>query len=209
MYINSEMIGQKIKHIRREQRMSQSALAQKLNKTLRTVQKYESGEIMPSLDMIDEIALALGVSPADIIGYRQSTIEINSVADVLTVLYQLDMKVGLRYEIDVNRTSGEEEWNCCIRFDARDAFGRYNADLCVLLEEFRQEREKYDRYIGSRKTLDAWWFQKKPQYEGKILVDKAERLLSDEELLHLREGLSERTEKQTRKKATPKKGDQD
>ena len=209
MYINSETIGQRIKALRREAKLSQSALAQKLQKTLRTVQKYESGEIMPSLDMIDEIALALGVLPADIIGYRQSTIEINSVADVLTVLYQLDMKVGLRYEIDVNRTSGGEEWNCCIRFDARDEFGRYNADLCALLEDFRQEREKYDRYIGSRKTLDAWWFQKKPQYEGKILVNKAERLLSDEELLHLREGLSDRTTKNAKKTAAPKKGDQD
>lgn len=209
MYINSEIIGKRIKQLRRERGLSQSALAQSLNKTLRTIQKYESGEIMPALDVLYEMALALNVSLADMIGYRQSTIEINSVADILTVLYQLDMKVGLWYEIDVNRTEGAQEWSCCIRFDASDEFGKYNSDLCRLLEEYRLEREKYDKYIGSRKTLDSWWFRKKPEYEGKILVDKAERLLSDEELIRLREGLSDRVSMQNKKKTAGKADSQD
>ena len=49
-------IGQAIKAARKAARMSQAELAHRLGKTLRTVQKYESGEILPSIPTILQIA---------------------------------------------------------------------------------------------------------------------------------------------------------
>ena len=64
----SNNIGLNIKKYRKEKGLTQTELADKLGKTLRTVQKYESGEILPSINNVYEIAKALEVFSNDIIG---------------------------------------------------------------------------------------------------------------------------------------------
>ena len=66
--IMSNNIGLNIKKYRKEKGLTQTELADKLGKTLRTVQKYESGEILPSINNVYEIAKALEVFSNDIIG---------------------------------------------------------------------------------------------------------------------------------------------
>ena len=63
----SNNIGLNIKKYRKEKGLTQTELADKLGKTLRTVQKYESGEILPSINNVYEIAEALEVFSNDII----------------------------------------------------------------------------------------------------------------------------------------------
>ena len=100
---NPAEIGERIKAARKAAGLSQTELANRLSKTLRTVQKYESGEIEPSIAIINAMAKELKVSPADLIGYQRPSIELNTISDVLTVLYQLNKKAGLRFEIDKHR----------------------------------------------------------------------------------------------------------
>ena len=64
----SNYIGLNIKKYREEKGLTQTELADKLGKTLRTVQKYENGEILPSINNVYEIAKALEVFSNDIIG---------------------------------------------------------------------------------------------------------------------------------------------
>ena len=101
MNSNPAEIGERIKTARKAAGLSQTELATRLDKTLRTIQKYESGEIEPSIAMINAIAKELNVSPADLIGYRRPSIELKSLSDVIAVLYQLNKKAGIRFEIDV------------------------------------------------------------------------------------------------------------
>lgn len=56
--------------------------------------------------MINAIAKELNVSPADLIGYRRPSIELNSLSDVIAVLYQLNKKraFGLRLMCSVRPT---------------------------------------------------------------------------------------------------------
>ena len=49
-------IGQRIKMLRKKKGLSQTELAQMLGKSLRTVQKYETGEIEVSISVINQIA---------------------------------------------------------------------------------------------------------------------------------------------------------
>ena len=49
MNSNPAEIGERIKSARKAAGLSQTELATRLNKTLRTIQKYESGEIEPSI----------------------------------------------------------------------------------------------------------------------------------------------------------------
>lgn len=75
MNSNPAEIGKRLKTARKAAGLSQTELATRLDKTLRTIQKYESGEIEPSIAMINAIAKELNVSPADLIGYRRPGIE--------------------------------------------------------------------------------------------------------------------------------------
>ena len=52
-------IGARIKQARKSAKLSQTELAERLHKTMRTIQKYESGEIEPSISMINSIAYVL------------------------------------------------------------------------------------------------------------------------------------------------------
>ena len=65
-------IGLRIKEARKALNMSQTELANHLEKTLRTVQKYESGEIEPSIAMVnyDEFIMA-ALSTHDEVGDGQ------------------------------------------------------------------------------------------------------------------------------------------
>lgn len=92
MSSNPAEIGERIKVARRAANLSQTELAKRLDKTMRTIQKYESGEIEPSIAMINAIAKVLDVSPADLIGYRKPIIQLDSLSDVIAVLYQLNKK---------------------------------------------------------------------------------------------------------------------
>lgn len=54
--------GQRLKKLREEQGLTQTELARKLGKSLRTVQKYESGEIDIPLSMLYSISEVFNVT---------------------------------------------------------------------------------------------------------------------------------------------------
>ncbi len=68
--IDIAMIGRRIRQFRKEKGLTQTGLAERLGKSLRVVQKYENGDIDFPISVIDDIAEALDVSLADILGYR-------------------------------------------------------------------------------------------------------------------------------------------
>lgn len=61
MLTDTNAIGQRIRQFRKEKGLSQTELAEKIGKSLRTVQKYEKGEIEVSLSTIGDIGAALDV----------------------------------------------------------------------------------------------------------------------------------------------------
>ncbi|MBO5597179.1 MAG: helix-turn-helix transcriptional regulator [Oribacterium sp.] len=182
-------IGMKIKEIRKGLKMSQSDLAEKLNKTLRTVQKYESGEIEVSIAMINEIADALSVTPAEIIGYQKQEIRLDSLADVLNVINQLSNKVGLHFDIDVKRPPQAGEWSCSLRFDGNDSSAPLNQDLCLSLERYADEKERLDTYWTDADYFNHWFETELAYYADVKLKDKEVEILTTEERLKRRNEL--------------------
>lgn len=63
----SNKIGLNIKKYRKEKGLTQEELASKIGKSTITIRKYESGDILPSINNIYEIARALEVFSADIL----------------------------------------------------------------------------------------------------------------------------------------------
>jgi len=60
--IMEDFIGKRIKKYRKKENLTQKELAEKIDKSLRSVQKYESGDVAPGIDVVDKIAEALGIS---------------------------------------------------------------------------------------------------------------------------------------------------
>ena len=174
-------IGLRIKEARKALKMSQTELANHLEKTLRTVQKYESGEIEPSIATINEIAKILHVSPADLIGYEKQELRLDSLADVLYVLNELNKKAGLRFEIDVRRPPHFEEWTCALVFNGSSTTAMYNADLCLILERFAAEREKLETYWSDQEYFDHWLDRELAYYADKVLTNREVEVLTNEE----------------------------
>lgn len=64
-----ETIGNRIKQKRKEKKITQTQLANALNKSLSSIQKYESGEVEIPYSVINDIAKALATTSSYILGY--------------------------------------------------------------------------------------------------------------------------------------------
>ena len=62
-------IGEKIKTVRKANKLTQPAFASLLGKSVRMVQKYESNEVTPSVEQIERIAKELGTTPFELMGW--------------------------------------------------------------------------------------------------------------------------------------------
>ena len=201
-------IGERIKAARKAANLSQTELAKQLDKTLRTVQKYESGEIEPSIAMINAIAKALDISPADLIGYQKPDIQLNSLSDVISVLYQLNKKAGLRFEVEVKRPPHYDEWTYSLKFDGHDTSAKQNQDLCLILENFKNERRKLETYWTDQAAFDLWIEKELAYYADAKLEDREVEVLTPMERIQRRNEL-DRQMLEEMKKAAEESGSQE
>jgi len=198
-------IGLRIKDARKAAKLSQTDLAMRLEKTLRTVQKYESGEIEPSIAVINDIAKILGVSPAALIGYQKQEIRLDTLSDVLYVLNELNKKAGLHFDIDIKRPPHFDEWTCSLRFDGKSS-AEHNSDLCLFLERFAEERTRLETYWTDQDYFDHWFEKELAYYAETALPNREVVELSHEERLMRRNEL-DRQMMEAKKEAAEETGD--
>ncbi len=201
MNSNPAEIGLRIKEARKAAKLSQTELANLLEKTLRTIQKYESGEIEPSLATINTIAKKLNVSPAELIGYKKQELRLDTLSDVLFVLNELNKKAGLRFDIDVRRPPHYEEWTCALRFDGNNTAAVNNADLCLFMERYAAEREKLETYWINQIAFERWFEQELAYYANTRLPNKEVEELTDDERIQRRNELDRKRMEEIRKAA--------
>ena len=171
---NEEMtIGQRVRKARKEKGYNQTELANALGKSLRTIQKYENGEIEISISMLNALAKVLDTTTTYLLGYKTETVkpQITTFADVAVMLFELEKVAGLKFDIDVKRPPRDDNWECSIKFDGK-AKTDLNADMCLFLEDWADARENYsiERY--------ADWKDKTLAYYSRLAVgehsDKAD-----------------------------------
>lgn len=199
-------IGARIKEARKAAKLSQTELAERLGKTLRTIQKYESGEIELSITSVYTVAGALGVSPAYLIGYKKQEIKIETLSDVIYVLKELDKKAGIHFDIDIRRPPHYDEWTCSIKFDGNSE-AKNNADLCLFLERYRYQRNRLNDYFTSPEFFDNWFEDELAYYANCNLPDREVEKLTQRERIMRRNEL-DRKRKIEIQKAAEENGDQ-
>ncbi len=140
---DNKMIGQRVRELRKRKGLNQQELAEILNKSLRTVQKYENGEISISIAMINEIAKVLDSTSTYLLGYKKDGVKIESISDIMDFLFCLEKVTGINFDIDVKKPPHYDGWECSLKFNGKDLSAALNADMCLFLEDWADNREDY------------------------------------------------------------------
>ena len=165
-------IGLRIRTLRKRKGYNQQKLADILGKSLRTVQKYESGEIEVSIAMANQLADVLDTTPTFLFGYETEITPIRSLADVLNFLFHIEQVKGIDFGIDVKRPPRSKEWQCAITFNGK-ADADFNTDLCLFLENWEEQRDNLRTY-GITQEQYREWQTKTLAYYASTAVEIAE-----------------------------------
>lgn len=95
-------IGDNIKKYRKLAHITQVQLAEKIKKSVSTVQKYESNTVKPDFSVLDDIANVLGCTLIDLVNNTDKSINLES--DKTDYLEQYIKSLG--YEIDGDESEG-------------------------------------------------------------------------------------------------------
>ena len=174
------IIGQRIKTLRKRKGLNQTQLANLIGKSLRTMQKYETGEIEVSIDVVNALAKHLDTTPTFILGYETNTAPIRSLADIMNFLFELDKVSSLKFNVDVQKPPRSNEWTCSIRFNGKEMDADHNADMCLFLEQWCS-------YNCTPAALHSWQEQTLAYYAGaSVECVEPEELDEDERLARRR-----------------------
>ena len=193
-------IGQRIKQLRKRKGLNQTELAQMLKKSLRTVQKYETGEIEVSIAVVNQIADLLDSTPTYILGYESSTTQIRTLSDVMDFLFKLETVEGIDFKIDVQKPPRSKRWECSISFDGKST-AEFNADICLFLEQWEEERSELRAYNSTQAAYKRWKEQTLAHYAANAVkctepeeLDRDELIARRTELLEKKYGKNESNE---------------
>ncbi|MBD5160907.1 MAG: helix-turn-helix transcriptional regulator [Oscillibacter sp.] len=178
-------IGQRIKLLRKRKGLNQKELASILGKSLRTVQKYETGEIEVSIAVVNQLADILESTPTYILGYEGNTAPIRSLADIMGFLFQLEQVAGISFDIDVKKPPRSKEWKCAISFNGK-ASADFNTDLCLFLEDWESQRDDIQAFQSTQAAYQKWQEQTLAYYAATSVECVQPEELSDEERIKKR-----------------------
>lgn len=149
-------IGKRIRALRKRKGYNQQELANIIGKSLRTVQKYESGEIEVSIAVVNQLAEVLETTPTFILGYDTDIAPISSLADVMNFLFHIEEVSGIDFGIDVKKPPRSKEWQCAITFNGKAADAEFNTDMCLFLENWEEQRECLRAYDSTQEQYRKW-----------------------------------------------------
>ena len=101
--MDKKEIGRKISAIRKEQGMTQKELAEKLHVTDKSVSKWETGTHFPDIAIMEDLAIALGISVAELLGLENvSSEELISEITKISLEEKEEIKKTLRFRMKLN-----------------------------------------------------------------------------------------------------------
>ena len=104
-------------------------------------------------------------------------------------LFHLDRIKELGFDIDVKRPPHYDGWECSITFNGKDMSTELNQDLCLFLEQFRDERNNLKSYISTYETYQDWQDKTLAYYAQAELTEKEVENLSPEERIRRRNAI--------------------
>ena len=169
-------IGQRIKQLRKRKGLNQTELAQMLKKSLRTVQKYETGEIEVSIAVVNQIA---------------DLLDTTSTYILMDFLFKLETVEGIDFKINVQKPPRSKQWECSVSFDGKST-AEFNADMCLFLEQWEDERSELRTYNSTQAAYKRWKEQTLAYYAANAVKCTEPEELDRDELIARRTELLEK-----------------
>ena len=141
----AEEIGNAIKKRRRQLKITQKEFARRLDKSERTIQKYESGEIIIKTGIIKQIADELDIPWQELLEAKtelKNTMEDNSpdynfrtLSDVIKALFTITKIKDITFQLACSKPPESPNWTSSLMVDGKGN-GLYNADFCLFMENW-------------------------------------------------------------------------
>lgn len=163
----AEEIGNAIKKRRRQLKITQKEFAERLGKSERTIQKYESGEITMKIDLIKLVADELEIpwqelleAKTDEIGIVSSENEFpacrfHTLSDVINALFTITEIKDIAFQLTCAKPPESPDWTSALMVDGKGS-GTYNADFCLFMENWMNKLAALQIGSINQEQFETW-----------------------------------------------------
>ncbi len=163
----AEEIGNAIKKRRRQLKITQKEFAERLGKSERTIQKYESGEITMKIDLIKLVADELEIpwqelleAKTDEIGIVSSENEFpacrfHTLSDVINALFIITEIKDIAFQLTCAKPPESPDWTSALMVDGKGS-GTYNADFCLFMENWMNKLAALQSGSINQEQFETW-----------------------------------------------------
>ena len=163
----AEEIGNAIKKRRRQLKITQKEFAERLGKSERTIQKYESGEITMKIDLIKRVADELEIpwqelleAKTDAIGIVSSENEFpacrfHTLSDVINALFTITEIKDIAFQLTCAKPPESPDWTSALMVDGKGS-GTYNADFCLFMENWINKLAALQSGSINQEQFETW-----------------------------------------------------
>ena len=163
----AEEIGNAIKKRRRQLKITQKEFAERLGKSERTIQKYESGEITMKIDFIKLVANELEIpwqelleAKTDEIGIVSSENEFpacrfHTLSDVINALFTITEIKDIAFQLTCAKPPESPDWTSALMVDGKGS-GTYNADFCLFMENWMNKLAALQSGSINPEQFETW-----------------------------------------------------
>ncbi len=163
----AEEIGNAIKKRRRQLKITQKEFAERLGKSERTIQKYESGEITMKIDLIKLVADELEIpwqelleAKTDEIGIVSSENEFpacrfHTLSDVINALFTITKIKDIAFQLTCAKPPESPDWTSALMVDGKGS-GTYNADFCLFMENWMNKLAALQSGSINQEQFETW-----------------------------------------------------
>ena len=178
----AEEIGSAIKKRRRQLKITQKEFAERLGKSERTIQKYESGEITMKIDLIKLVADELDIpwqelleAKTDEIGIVSSENEFpacrfHTLSDVINVLFAITEIKDIAFQLTCAKPPESPDWTSALMVDGKGS-GTYNADFCLFMENWMNKLAALQSGSISQEQFETWKRETLEYYSDSFFSD--------------------------------------
>ncbi len=178
MYTPAE-IGNAIKKRRRQLKITQKEFAERLDKSERTIQKYESGEITMKIDLIKLVADELDIPWQELLEAKteitdvsednsSSAYQFDTLSDVINALFQITEIKDISFQLSCTKPPEHPNWTSSLVVDGKGD-GTYNADFCLFMENWMNKLAALQTERISEEQYEEWKKKTLNYYSGAFL----------------------------------------
>ncbi len=148
-------------------KITQKEFAERLGKSERTIQKYESGEITMKIDLIKLVADELDIpwqelleAKTDEIGIVSSENEFpicrfHTLSDVINALFTITEIKDIAFQLTCAKPPESPDWTSALMVDGKGS-GTYNADFCLFMENWMNKLAALQIGSINQEQFETW-----------------------------------------------------